>query len=160
MFMVSNIPQIESKDRMLLKEDIYVLQLFILPRYRRDKLGHFYSNFCLINQVETAIFVFPYFLENYRLLKVEKFFFSKKVSQRDFSDKLSEFLIFLAWPAILDIYSHGLLRAHYCISLLGNRVSTAKWKLTSVFILFFACFLDSQPHRIFFLATSGIASLN
>ena len=38
-----------------------------------------------------------------------KIFFSKIVPQRGFSDKLSEFSIFLAWPAILDIYSHGLL---------------------------------------------------
>ena len=27
-----------------------------------------------------------------------------------FPDKLSEFSIFLAWPAILDIYSHGVLK--------------------------------------------------
>ena len=32
------------------------------------------------------------------------------VPQRGFSDKSSEFSIFLAWPAILDIYSHGLLK--------------------------------------------------
>ena len=38
-----------------------------------------------------------------------KIFFSKIVPQRGFSGKLSEFSIFLAWPAILDIYSHGLL---------------------------------------------------
>ena len=38
-----------------------------------------------------------------------KIFFSKIVPQRGFTDKLSEFSIFLAWPAILDIYSHGLL---------------------------------------------------
>ena len=38
-----------------------------------------------------------------------KIFFSKIVPQRGFSDKLSEFSIFLAWPAILDIYSHELL---------------------------------------------------
>ena len=28
---------------------------------------------------------------------------------KGFPGKLSEFSIFLAWPAILDIYSHGLL---------------------------------------------------
>ena len=38
-----------------------------------------------------------------------KIFFSKIVPQRGFSDKLSEFSFFFAWPAILDIYSHGLL---------------------------------------------------
>ena len=39
-----------------------------------------------------------------------KIFFSKIVPQRGFSDQLSELSIFLAWPAILDIYSHGLLK--------------------------------------------------
>ena len=29
--------------------------------------------------------------------------------KKGFPGKLSEFSIFLAWPAILDIYSHGLL---------------------------------------------------
>ena len=38
------------------------------------------------------------------------------VPQRGFSDKLSEFSIFLAWPAILDIYSHGLLRKPVALS--------------------------------------------
>ena len=31
--------------------------------------------------------------------------------KKGFPGKLSEFSIFLAWPAILDIYSHGLLSA-------------------------------------------------
>ena len=47
----------------------------MLSRYRRDKVGHFYSNFCIINWVKTAILVFPHFLENCRFLKVENIFF-------------------------------------------------------------------------------------
>ena len=40
------------------------------------------------------------------------------VPQRAFSDKLSEFSIFLAWPAILDIYSHGRVnyRGYYTVA--------------------------------------------
>ena len=37
-------------------------------------------------------------------------FFFEDSSQRGFSDKLWKFSIFLAWPAILDIYSHELLK--------------------------------------------------
>ena len=93
---------------MLLKKYISVLQLLNLPRCRRDKVDNFYSNVCIINQVKTPIFVFPHFLEHYRFLKVKNIFFEHS-SPKVFSDKLSEFSIFLAWPAILDIYSHALL---------------------------------------------------
>ena len=46
-----------------------------MPRYRRDKVGHFYSNCGIINKVKTAIFVFAHFLENCRFLKVKNIFF-------------------------------------------------------------------------------------
>ena len=45
-----------------------------------------------------------------------KIFFSKIVSERGFSDKLSEFSFFLAWPAILDIYSHVLVRTLFFVN--------------------------------------------
>ena len=60
---------------MLLNKNISVLYLWILPRYQRDKVDHFYPNFCIINWVKTAIFVFPHFLEHYRFLKVKNIFF-------------------------------------------------------------------------------------
>ena len=59
-----------------------------------------------------------------------KIFFSKIVSERGFSDKLSEFSIFLAWPAILDIYGHGLLSLITMSAFAACSVAHAEYELS------------------------------
>ena len=115
-----------------------------MPRYRRDKVGHFYSNFCIINKVKTAIFGFAHFLENCRFLKAENIF-SEDSSPKGFSDKLSEFSIFLGWPAILDIYSHGLLSTPQLH--LRHILFWCSWRTIIGFWKFVLCFRQVNLYR-------------
>ena len=65
-------------------------------------------------------------------MKVKNIFFEDSSSKGFFSDKLSEFSSFLAWPAILDIYSHGLLS-----SLCTNTVWLSETRVGIILLPFF-----------------------
>ena len=101
-------PQIKIKWIILWSKNTPDFLPNILLQYSHTKVGQFYCIFCMINKVKPRIFVFLHFLGHIWCFKLQNNFF-ECVSLKGFSRQIIRIFDFLAWPTILDIYSHGLL---------------------------------------------------
>ena len=112
------------------------------------------SDFCVWN-LPILCLIFSKNIDSWKW----KILFSKIVPQRGFSNKLSEVLIFLAWPEIVDIYSDGLLRlswlyylpiphllSFWCFQSSFQRVSYS-FVFKKILFKFFAWFFSSMSFK-------------
>ena len=104
-------PQIKIKLIILWSKNTPDFLPNIRDQYSHTEVGQFYCIFCKINKVKTSIFVFPHF-GNIWFFKF-RHIFVEYISLEGFSRQIIRIFDFLAWPAILHIYSHGLLHIRY-----------------------------------------------